>query len=83
MNTLALLLAALPVWLWVVIIVWSLAWEGWALWIAARNKHIAWFIILLLVHTLGILEIIYIFFIARPLQKKRAAESSAGSAENK
>lgn len=44
-----------------VVVVWSLVWQGFALWRAARNKHRIWFIILLIVHTLGILDIIYLF----------------------
>lgn len=42
-------------------VAWSLLWKGWALWIAARNLHKRWFIALLVINTLGILEIIYIF----------------------
>ena len=44
---------------------WSLFWMGWALWRAAKNDSKVWFIILLLVHTLGILDIIYIFIISK------------------
>jgi hypothetical protein len=36
-------------------------WKGVALWRAARNKQLAWFICLLIFNTLAILEIIYIF----------------------
>ena len=43
------------------IIVWSLPWKGVALWKAARNRQLVWFIVLLVVNTLAILEIIYIF----------------------
>ncbi len=43
------------------LIVWTLIWKGVALWKSARNSHKTWFIVLLIVNTLGILEIIYIF----------------------
>jgi hypothetical protein len=43
-----------------ILIIWSLIWKGVALWKAARNSHKAWFIIMLIVNTIGILEIIYI-----------------------
>lgn len=45
-----------------VLIIWTFIWKGLALWCAARNNHRAWFIALLLINTLGILEIIYYFF---------------------
>lgn len=47
------------------LIIWSLIWKGVALWHAARNNSLPWFIILLLVNTLGILEILYIFLIEK------------------
>ena len=50
--------------------VWSLPWKGYALWLAARNKQTVWFIVLLLVNTVAILEIIYIFAVGRPAEKK-------------
>jgi len=42
-------------------VVWSMAWKGVALWEAGRNGHLAWFIVLFIINTLGILPIIYIF----------------------
>jgi len=44
-----------------VLIAWSFFWKGWALWKSARNGSKVWFIVLLLVNTIGILEILYIF----------------------
>lgn len=43
-----------------VLIVWTLIWKGMALWRAARNGHTAWYVIMLIVNTVGILEIIYL-----------------------
>jgi hypothetical protein len=43
--------------------IWVLPWKGVALWKAARNNSKPWFIILLVINTLAVLEIIYIFFI--------------------
>lgn len=59
-----------PLWMiWMVIlpiaITWSAVWKGFALWRAARNNSLAWFIAMLVVNTLGILEIIYIFAVSR------------------
>lgn len=53
------------VWLFVLFMIWSLAWKGIALWKSARNKDKVWFIVLLLVNTLGILEIFYIFVFSK------------------
>ena len=52
-------------WVLAVLIVWSLIWKGMALWKAARLSSKGWFIVLLIVNTFGILEIIYIFFVAK------------------
>lgn len=46
-------------------VVWSVFWKGLALWHAARRGQYWWFLILLVVNTLGILEIIYLFFVAK------------------
>lgn len=44
---------------------WSLAWKGVALWKSAQKRSIVWFVILLVVNTLGILEILYIFIFSK------------------
>ncbi len=49
----------------ILLMLWSLAWKGIALWKAGRLGQKVWFVILLVVNTIGILEIIYIFAIAR------------------
>lgn len=51
--------------LFIVLLAWTLAWKGWALWLAARNSHKWWFIVLLVINTVGILDIIYIFVIGK------------------
>ncbi len=48
-----------------VLFVWSLFWSGIALWRAANLKQRNWFIALLVLHTVGILEIIYLFRFAK------------------
>lgn len=47
------------------IIIWSLFWKSLALWHSARRGKAVWFVIFLFVNTLGILEIIYLFFILK------------------
>jgi hypothetical protein len=57
-----------PAWMaWVIplLVIWTLPWKGVALWRAARNRHIVWFIVILILNTLAILEIIYIFVFSK------------------
>ncbi|MFH0780066.1 MAG: DUF5652 family protein [Parcubacteria group bacterium] len=54
----------------IVLIAWSVAWKGIALWKAARLGHTAWFVVMLILNTVGILEIIYIFAVANRQGKK-------------
>ena len=41
-------------------LIWTVPLKGWALWRAAQRKEAWWFIALLLINTLGILEAIYL-----------------------
>ena len=52
-------------WIIILIALWTLPWKGVALWKAARLSHKKWFVILLVVNTAAILDIVYIFFIAK------------------
>lgn len=54
----------------VLVALWTIPWKGYALWIAAKNSHRWWFIALLIINTLAILDIIYIFAVGRPALKK-------------
>ena len=47
------------------IIVWSLFWKGLALWHAGRRGQPWWFVIMLVINTVGILEIIYLFVVIK------------------
>ena len=53
----------------ILLVIWQLIWKGIALWKAARRKETAWYVILLLLNTVGILEIIYIFAVAKDEKK--------------
>lgn len=46
------------------IVLWSLFWKGLALWQAARQGDRWWFVGLLAINSLGILEIVYLQFFA-------------------
>jgi len=52
-------------WVFVPFLLWVLFWKGCSLWIAAKNNQKWWFIALLILNTFGILEIIYIFYVAK------------------
>jgi len=52
-------------WIIFLLILWTLPWKGVALWRASRNGHKKWFIALLVINTLAVLEIIYIFFFSK------------------
>jgi len=47
------------------LLVWSLVWKGFALWRSAGLRQKYWFIAILIINTLGLLEIFYLFVIAR------------------
>jgi methionyl-tRNA synthetase len=47
------------------LLLWSIMWAGFALWRAARSNQRNWFIAFLFIHTLGILELIYLFYFAK------------------
>ena len=60
-------------WLIILMAVWILPWKGVALWRAAKNNHRRWFIALLVINTLAILEIVYIFYFSKKLDKNKDA----------
>lgn len=63
-------------WFAVVALVWTLPWKGVALWRAAQRGEKKWFIALLVVNTLALLEIIYIFIFSKRAAKTMEEASS-------
>ncbi len=60
-------------WTWLVILIgglWTLPWKGVSLWKAARLGEKWWFIALLIINTLGLLEILYIFVFSKKKELK-------------
>jgi hypothetical protein len=53
-----------------IIALWSVFWKGLALWHSSRRDQRLWFVILLIVSTLGVLEIIYLFFVLKMKPKE-------------
>ena len=56
----------------ILVFIWSLVWKGLALWKSARRQEKWWFVAMIIINSVGILEIIYIFFLSgnKPLLKK-------------
>lgn len=52
-------------WVFLLITLWTLPWKGVALWKSASNKQTKWFIAILVLNTLAILEIVYILFFSK------------------
>lgn len=57
-------LLGIPMWM-LALVLWSIPWKAVALWKSARLSHKKWFIIIFFANTFGILEMFYIFFVAK------------------
>lgn len=49
----------------IILTIWALSWKGIALWKSARNSHKKWFISILIINTMAILDIVYIFVFSK------------------
>jgi len=49
----------------IIIILWEGVWKLIAMWKAAKNNSYAWFIVLAIINTVGILPILYIFVFSK------------------
>ena len=49
----------------IILAVWTIPWKIYAVWTAVKHNHKKWFVVLLVLNTIGILEIFYIFKIAK------------------
>lgn len=47
------------------LVLWVLPWKGVALWKAARLKDKLWFVLILILNTLAVLDILYIYLISK------------------
>jgi len=52
----------------IVLAIWEGVWKLIALWKSARNNHMAWFICIAIINTMGILPIIYILLNKKQLK---------------
>jgi len=63
-------------WFVMLLTIWVLPWKGIALWKAANKKQTIWFILFLVVNTLGIVEILYIFWFSKIKSKAKTETPS-------
>lgn len=63
----------------IIVAIWTTVLKGFALWHAARNSQKEWFIALLILNTLGIVEIIYLVWFrpSSPHARRRSHSSHA------
>lgn len=54
----------------IILIIWEATWKLIALWKAGRNNHLAWFICIAIINTVGILPIVYILMYGNKRAKK-------------
>ncbi len=54
-----------------ILVLWGIIWKGLALWRASKQDQRNWFIAILVLNTLGILEIIYLFKFAKKKMELR------------
>ncbi|HRY36973.1 MAG TPA: DUF5652 family protein [Candidatus Magasanikbacteria bacterium] len=59
-------------WVILAMLLWTIPWKGIALWKSARQNDKAWFIALLIINTVGLLEILYIFIFGKKKQTPQA-----------
>ena len=61
--------------IWIIVIIlalWEIVWKIIAMWKAARNNHLAWFICIAIFNTAGILPIVYVL-----MQKNKTSSSDS------
>jgi hypothetical protein len=49
----------------IILVIWTIPWKIYALWLAVKHNHKGWFVALVILNTLSILEIIYVFYVAK------------------
>ncbi len=59
------------------LLIWSLFWKGLALWKAAQRREKIWFLVLLVVNTVGILEILYLYFFSKEKKEEEETDEPA------
>ncbi len=72
MNEMAYFQYMTEQWWFLPLLIWIIIWKGLALWRAAKNDSKKWFAALLVLNTVGILEILYIFVFGKKKVEKNS-----------
>ncbi len=81
-------LSEIPPYLLTIVLAWSLFWKALALWKSAKRDSKGWFVAILIINTMGIFEILYIFLFSeiklddKSKNKKTNKKSSKNSKLN-
>ena len=59
----------------VLLAIWTIPWKALALWHSSKNNDKIWFVAIMIINTVGILEILYLFVIARQKLTKEKFKS--------
>jgi len=49
----------------ILIALWTIPWKIYAVWLSVKNKRFRWFVVLIVINTVSILELFYIFHIEK------------------
>ena len=69
--------------LFTILSIWALVWKGFALWKSSKKNQLIWFIALLIINTVGILEILYIFVFSKIQLRNKSTKPAARTAKKK
>lgn len=56
------------------LIIWEMVWKGFALWRSSRRNQPAWFFLLFVLNTAGILPIVYLIISRDKIQKSKPSK---------
>jgi len=55
----------------IIIAIWDIIWKGIGMWKSARSRQLAWFVIMFILNTVGILPIIYLLYFQKSSRKHK------------
>jgi hypothetical protein len=51
------------------LVLWEIWWKGKALWMAARTGRVKWFIVILVINSIGIIPLLYLYVFSKKGEK--------------